>query len=241
VKNQPSLSIVIPVGPDETEHLQLGQCLAEFPVTKFQVTVQIVFSGCEPLQPEPTPAPVNGIDWIQVTGSAGRAAQLNRGVAASSGPCLWLLHADSRPDAGAMDCAGAFARTCHNAGSPETLGWFPLSFSADGPRLASLNAAGANLRSRIFRLPFGDQAWLMRRDTFDALGGFNEQFGLGEDLDFIRHARRAGIGLCRQNGMIATSARRYREHGWLRTTLAHLWLTLRLCLKSAQHSRRPSN
>lgn len=241
MENQPSLSIVIPVGPDETEHLQLLQCLAKFPVTGFQVTCQIILSGCEPPQPKPPPGSVGGIDCIYVTGPAGRAAQLNRGVGASSGRCLWLLHADSRPESRTMDCAAAFARTCHKPGSTRMLGWFPLSFAADEPRLAALNAAGANLRSRFFRLPFGDQAWLLRRDTFEALAGFDEQFGLGEDLDFIRRARHAGIRLCRQNAVISSSARRYREHGWLRTTLAHLWLTLRLWLRSAQRSRRPLN
>lgn len=90
-------------------------------------------------------------------------------------------------------------------------------------------------------MPFGDQAWLMCRDTFDALGGFDEQFGRGEDLDFIRRARIAGIRLRRQNAVITSSARRYRKHGWLRTTLAHLWLTLGLWLKSAQRSRRKLN
>lgn len=241
VKNQPSLSIVIPVGPNETAHLQLVQCLSGFPRTGLHETCQIVLSGCESRQSELPSASIEGIDCFQVTGPAGRAAQLNRGVAASSGRCLWLLHADSRPGREAMACAAAFARTGREPGSSSALGWFPLAFAADGPRLASLNAVGANLRSRIFRLPFGDQAWLLRRDTFDDLGGFDEHFGRGEDLDFIRRARRAEIRLCRQNAVIVTSARRYREHGWLHTTLAHLWLTLRLWLKSAQRPGKPPN
>lgn len=241
VDNQPSLSIVIPVGPDETEHLQLLQCLARFPVTGFPGICQIVLSGCEAAPPECAPAATEGIDCIQVTGPAGRAAQLNRGVATSSGRCLWLLHADSRPTLGAMACASAFATACDESGFPGSLGWFPLSFADDGPRLAALNAAGANLRSRIFRLPFGDQGWLLRRKTFDALGGFDEQFGRGEDLDFIRRARSAGIPLRRHKSVIATSARRYREQGWLRTTFAHLWLTLRLLLKSGRKPRNPLN
>ncbi|HKL53194.1 MAG TPA: glycosyltransferase [Wenzhouxiangellaceae bacterium] len=241
MNNQPALSIVIPVGPHETEHMQLLQCLSGFLTGGFQETCEIVVSGCEPGQSEPPSTLLGSIDCIHVTGPPGRAAQLNRGVAASSGRCLWLLHADSRPAPGTMACSAAFARSCHGTGSASVLGWFPLSFAPDGPPLAVLNAAGANLRSRIFRLPFGDQAWLMSRDTFDALGGFDEQFGLGEDLDFIRRARRAGIRLCRQSEMIATSGRRYRKHGWLRTTLAHLWLTPCLWVKSAQRSRRPVN
>lgn len=241
VKNQPSLSIVIPVGPGETEHLLLLQCLAGFPATRFGTITEIILSGCESPQPLPPVTSPAGLACLQVTGPAGRAAQLNRGVAVSSGCCLWLLHADSRPTPGAMDGAAAFAAIRQEPDATGVLGWFPLSFAPDGPPLAALNAAGANLRSRFLRLPFGDQGWLLRRDTFDSLGGFDEQFGLGEDLDFIRRARRAGIRLCRQDAVIASSARKYRERGWLRTTLGHLWLTLRLWNKSGRKFGEASN
>lgn len=241
MENQPSLSIVIPVGPGETEHRRLLQCLAGLPVTRFGTACEIVLSSCDPSQPQPTDTWPGSIDFIQVTGPPGRAAQLNRGVAACSGRCLWLLHADTRPTCDAIDCAAAFAATRHEPGTTGVLGWFPLSFAPDGPPLSALNAAGANLRSRILRLPFGDQGWLLRRDTFDSLGGFDEQFGLGEDLDFIRRARRAGIRLSRQDAVITTSARRYRERGWLRTTLAHLWLTLKLWNRSGRKLGETSN
>lgn len=238
VMDQPLLSIVIPVGPGETAHLQLVQRLSGFRVPGSRDRPQIVLSDALLLRPEPVPVWVEGVECLRVSGSAGRAAQINRGVAASSGRCLWLLHADSIPGPDALACAAAFARNCAASGSDAALGWFPLAFSADGPRLAVLNATGANLRSRIFGLPFGDQAWLLHRETFDALGGFDETFGRGEDLDFIRRARRGGIKLNRQTACVATSARRYREHGWARTTLAHLWLTLRLWLKSGKRGNR---
>ena len=238
VKNQPSLSIVIPVGPGETAHLELVRCLTDLVrTTGIQAGCQIVLSGCEALPPDLPSAPAEGLDIMHTVGPAGRAGQLNRGVAASLGQCLWLLHADTRPTPAAMMCAVAFAETCSESDSPGALGWFSLSFAGDGPRLAGLNAAAANVRSRILGLPFGDQAWLLRRDTFDALGGFDEQFGIGEDLDFVRRARRAGIHLCRQPAIVVTSARKYRKHGWLRTTLAHVSLTLSLWHRSARRSR----
>lgn len=239
MEDQASLSIVIPVGPGETEHIGLVKSLDRFRATGFKGGCQIVLSLSDAAE---TPAGLaQDLDLTQVYGPAGRAAQINRGVAASSGRCLWLLHADSRPTNASMACAADFVARRHASGGQAVLGWFSLSFARDGPGLAALNAAGANLRSRIFRLPFGDQAWLLGRDTFDALGGFDERFGRGEDLDFIRRARRAGIRLCQQPAAIITSARRYREQGWLRTTLAHLWLTLRLWLKSSRKPRKLLN
>lgn len=234
VRNRPSLSIVIPVGPAETAHLALLECLSGFPATRLCAPFEVVLSGCGESTQKSVCKPIQGRDCIHVSGPAGRAAQLNRGVAAASGRCLWLLHADSRPTPAAMVCAAEFAVTGDESVRAGALGWFPLSFGNDGPRLSQLNAVGANMRSLNLHLPFGDQAWLLSRDVFDALGGFDEQFGRGEDLDFIRRARRAGIRLRRQKAVISTSARRYREKGWLRTTLAHLWLTLRLWFKAGR-------
>lgn len=226
----------MPIGPGDDTWRELLRTLAGFPAN-----CQIILSASEPLNALwPNGAPAQ-IDLREVTGPPGRAAQLNRGVAAASAECLWLIHADCRPGAGAMAAAASFARACGDPGMQTTLGWFDLAFVTDGPGLAALNAMGANLRSRIFDLPFGDQAWLMNRELFQRVGGFDETFGRGEDLDFIVHARRAGARFRRMQPAIETSARRYRERGWLRTTLAHGWLTLRLWLKSTRRSRKPLN
>lgn len=225
------LSIVIPVGPGDDAYHDLLQCLAGFPAP-----CEIVLSTCRPLLADWPEPDANRL--VQVSGPAGRAGQLNRGIRAASARCLWLMHADNRPDAATMAAAAEFARECGTPDGPMKLGWFALAFVPGGPRLAMLNAAGANWRSRLFRLPFGDQAWLMNREAFEHIGGFDETFGRGEDLDFILRARRAGIRLCRLQPAIRTSARRYHEQGWLRTTLAHLWLTLRLWLKSTRRSRQ---
>lgn len=241
MENLASLSIIIPVGPVETAHLGLLQRLLDFPARRLDAPVQIVLSGCETATSETSCRSTDGIKYIQVSGSPGRAVQLNRGVARSTGRCLWLLHADSCPTPDAMASAAIFAGQSNDAARAGLLGWFPLSFGRDGPRLAALNAAGANARSLVLRLPFGDQGWLLFRDTFELLGGFDEQFGRGEDLDFICRARHSGVRLQRQDAMLETSARRYRKQGWLRTTLGHLGLTLRLWLKSRRKLRNPLN
>jgi len=226
----PLLSIVIPVGPGDRAYQGLLQCLNRFPAP-----CQIILSACEPLSPAWPDPP--GIELLQVTGRPGRAGQLNRGIESATANCLWLLHADSRPGQCNMHAAARFARECTADTGSIKLGWFDLEFAPDGPALTRLNALGASLRSRMLKLPFGDQAWLMSRTVFARTGGFDETFGRGEDLDFIVRTRRTGTRLCRLQPAIRTSARRYRERGWLRTTLAHLWLTLRLWLKSIQRRR----
>jgi len=214
----PQISIVIPLGPNETAWPRLvGLLDRELP------EAEIVLSAAAP----PDPARSAGrARWIH--GPAGRARQLNHGATAARGPMLWLLHADCRPAPASVAAARRFAA----AGEHDRLGWFDLAFDRDGPALTRLNAAGANLRSRLLKLPFGDQGWMLTAETFSRLGGFDPGFGRGEDLEFVVRARHHGVRLQRLGAPLLASARRYRDSGWLATTLAHLALTLKFRRKA---------
>ena len=82
------------------------------------------------------------------------------------------------------------------------------------------------MRSRWARLPFGDQGFLLSRRTFARLGSFDASLPAGEDHALVWTARTAGIALVDLGQPLLSSARRYREQGWLRTTLRHAGLTL---------------
>lgn len=208
------LSVVVPAGPGESAWTALPALLAPL-----QVRHEIVLStATEPMNDPPAPVRV-------VQGPSGRAQQLNAGVAASRGDWLWLLHADSRPGPDTLRAATAFIAAREHP-VQASLGWFELAFDGDGPAAVSLNARGANLRSRWLGLPFGDQGWLMSRRTFERVGRFDAGFGRGEDLEYIVRARRRGVRLNPAGAVLITSARRYRDRGWLRTTAAHAWFTL---------------
>jgi GT2 family glycosyltransferase len=220
----PRLSIVVPVGPGDRTWRALA------------CDLEALSPGCELVLSAAEPPADDAGDIRVVCGPAGRAAQLNRGVAAANGDWLWLLHADSRPGAATLDAVAAFI-AAHGDPDRPVLGWFELAFADDGPRRTALNARGANLRSRWLGLPFGDQGWLLSRRTFEHVGGFDPHFGRGEDLEFIVRARRAGVRLLPAGAALATSARRYRDRGWLRTTLAHTWFTLWLWLRARKRLR----
>jgi GT2 family glycosyltransferase len=145
-----------------------------------------------------------------------------RGPAASrSGrEWLWFLHADSRPDAAAVEALAAFLGTGSDA-----LAYFDLRFAKGGPALMRLTEYGAGLRCRWFGLPFGDQGFLIRRERFYELGGFDESRPYGEDHALVWAARRAGLPVMRIPAALTTSARRYAQQGWWSTTLRHQWLT----------------
>lgn len=152
---------------------------------------------------------------------AGRARQLNAGIAAARGQWLWLLHADSRLCDGTLTALHA-----HLARLPRTLGWFRLAYRNDGPALTRINAFGANLRARWLGLPFGDQGFVLHRDDAARLGPLDHGLAFGEDHAWVWRARRIGLPLQAIDATLATSARKYAEHGWLRTTFRHVYLTL---------------
>ncbi len=210
------LSVVIPVGPGERAWPALLGDLAEL-----DSRAEIILAGVAGEAPMDFDAaryrlraPVR---WLET--GAGRARQQNAGACVAQGETLWFLHADSRVPAETVNAALGFA-------GRDSLGHFELRYMDDGPALVRLNALGAGIRSRWLRLPFGDQGLLIDRRRFEALGRFDDSLACGEDHALVWAARRAGVPLVPLRAPVLTSARRYAERGWLRTTLRHARLTV---------------
>lgn len=126
-----------------------------------------------------------------VRGPQGRGAQLNLGAAAGSAPRLLFVHADCRLP------AGWHAPLSRALDDPATaLACFRLHTLPAGParspsRAARLWLRALDLRSMLPLLPYGDQGFGVRREVFDAAGGF-PAIPLMEDLSFARSCRRHG-------------------------------------------------
>lgn len=211
-----TLSVIVPLGPDEVEwHGLVPQLGAALPHGS---EVIIVAAG--------SPVPKPPADWPEhlalrrFGGGAGRARQLNHGARRAEGEWLWFLHADSRLGPHTVPALLAFL-----ARGEAALGWFDLAFRPGGPALMRLNAHGANLRSTWLGMPFGDQGFVIPSRSFAALGGFREDAPYGEDHLLAWAARQAGIPLRRVGARLFTSARKYERGGWAATTARHLWLT----------------
>lgn len=213
------VSVVIPVAPgDDDWTALLPELLAALPPGS-----DVVLVGAEA---RPAGLPAQGARWV--VAPRGRARQLNAGARAARGAWLWFLHADSRLDAGTVP---ALARALGTARAPgvarDAVYYFDLAFLPGGPRLMRLNALGARARSRLGGMPFGDQGLCVPRRMFDQLGGFDPTLPYGEDHVFVWRARQAGVEICPAGARLWTSARRYRDAGWLRTTVRHVRLTAR--------------
>ncbi|MFA6987029.1 MAG: glycosyltransferase [Arenimonas sp.] len=216
-----SLAIVIPVGPGDSAWHGLLPQLNDVPADEIALVLPSAWAG--------EPVPLTDPRLLVVLSPAGRARQLNAGARATESDWLWFLHADSRIDAGTIAALRAFTREERVA-----LGYFNLRFLDDGPRWTAINALGARFRSRWLGLPFGDQGFVMQRSVYEALGGFDEAIPSGEDHAMIWQTRRRGIALRALPANLHTSARKYSERGWWRTTREHLQLTWRQACAFAQ-------
>jgi rSAM/selenodomain-associated transferase 2 len=147
----------------------------------------------------------------------GRARQMNGGARVARGDALLFLHADSVPPAG---FERAIARALAEPGV--VAGRFDVRL--DNPRWPFRLIAGLmNLRSRLTGISTGDQALFVRRDVFEAMGGFPD-IPLMEDVEITRRLKRRG----RQAALretVTTSARKWESEGVART-IGLMW-TLR--------------
>lgn len=151
---------------------------------------------------------------LVVTAPRGRAAQMNAGAAACSSRVLLFLHADTR----LPDDADAVVRraTADHA-------WGRFDVRIDSPRLLlRIVGLAMNWRSRVTGIATGDQALFVRREVFDAAGGF-PNVALMEDVALSRRLKRFGSPACLRE-RVTTSARRWERHGPWRT----IWLMWRL-------------
>lgn len=209
-----ALTVVLPVGPDDALAPRLREQLQALPRSAQFCVVHA--DEVAPALPDADPR------WFALHSVRGRALQQNAGAHWSTRDWLWFVHADSE-----LDAAVAPALQRCIARAEPALGYFDLRYLRDGPAFMPLNALGARLRSRWFGLPFGDQGLLLPRALFLRLGGFDPALACGEDHDLVWRARRAGVPLRALGASLYTSARKYAERGWWRTTAWHLRETWR--------------
>jgi rSAM/selenodomain-associated transferase 2 len=146
-----------------------------------------------------------------VSSRRGRAAQMNAGAEAASGDILLFLHADCVLPAGGF---GAVRRALSDEGV--VAGGFWLSIEHPALRFRIIER-GANLRSYLTRLIYGDQGMFLRRETFRELGGY-APIPLMEDVEISQRLRRRGR-ITFVGPPVRTLPRRWLREGALRTTL----------------------
>lgn len=156
-------------------------------------------------------------DVIKLISQAGRGTQMNIGAKKAKGGILVFLHADTRLPSNAFDLI-------EDTLSDENLsaGAFTLALDRAPLYLRSMVPIN-NLRGRLTRIPYGDQAIFMKKETFLGIGGYRE-IRIMEDLDLMRRMKRSGLKVKILEEKVRTSSRRFSKNGPLRTVFINIFL-----------------
>lgn len=160
----------------------------------------------------------NGIK--KIISQKGRPYQMNEGALNAHGEILLFLHADTELPADALKTISSIMGRGEFVG-----GAFDLGIESDKPVFRLIEMA-ASLRSRVTRIPYGDQAIFVRKEYFHASGGFRE-IPLMEDVEFMRRIKKAGDKIYIVPKKVKTSSRRWEKEGIFCCTLRN-WLLITL-------------
>jgi rSAM/selenodomain-associated transferase 2 len=149
----------------------------------------------------------------------GRGLQQHVGACRTCGDVLLFLHADTLVPVGFEKMIMAILSDPNI-----TFGAFRLGIDPSSTIL-NVIAFVANLRTKIFRMPFGDQGIFIRRSEYFRVGGF-KAVPIMEDVDLVRRLNLIG-GFKLAGGKVKTSARRWEEEGVVYATIRNWSLLVR--------------
>lgn len=151
-----------------------------------------------------------------IESNRGRAIQMNAGAKQASGDILYFLHADSLPPR-------HFDESILNEVSKgNNIGCFRMKFDKDYPIL-KFSQWFTRFNFKFCR--GGDQSLYITSDIFKELNGYNENYGVYEDCEFIGRVYQ-NYKFTIINDYVVTSSRKYDRNGSWRLqyhfTMIHL-------------------
>ena len=221
---KPLLSIIVPVVDEDRIINDLIEHLYGLPFG----------DGCEVIivdgnQSQNTLKAILRGDVKKIASFKGRGAQMNAGAAGAKGEILLFLHADTLLPRPVLDQILLALKQPDIVGGAFDLG---IDSNRWGFRLIE---TVASLRSRITRIPYGDQAIFIKKAVFERLGGFGE-IPLMEDVDLMRRVKKAGQKIAIIPLKVLTSPRRWEKEGLFFSTLRN-WILISLYLLGVSPQR----
>jgi rSAM/selenodomain-associated transferase 2 len=143
---------------------------------------------------------------IRISSEKGRAKQMNAGASIAKGEILIFLHADTElPTHAFKKIETVIEKRGYTAGA------FDLGIQSNKLMFKVIAFLGS-LRSRLNRIPYGDQAIFLRREYFNKIGGYKE-IPLMEDVELMRRIKRSGKKIWILYDRVMTSPRRWEKEG----------------------------
>jgi rSAM/selenodomain-associated transferase 2 len=208
---KPEISIILPV---LNESGRISETIAHLRGLERGDRVEIIV-----VDGDPGGSTIRAIrsDDIRIARSErGRSRQMNLGAGLASGDILLFLHADTELPRNALGLITSAMNEGHFGA-----GAFDLGIQSDNP-LFRMTERYVHLRTRLTRVPFGDQAIFMRRPFFEELGGYRD-IPVMEDVEIMKRIRKRGDAIMIIPEKVMTSARRYEREGIIFCTLRN-WM-----------------
>lgn len=148
-----------------------------------------------------------------------RAVQMNAGAALATGDVLLFLHADTFLPWNAFERIESALQDDRYQGGAFDLGILTTR------KIFKVTECYVALRTRLTRVPFGDQGIFIRKTYFEQIGGYRE-IPIMEDVELMRRIRKRGEAICIITEKVMTSPRRWEKEGVLYATFRNWALQL---------------
>ncbi len=156
---------------------------------------------------------------VKIISGKGRARQMNCGASIAAGDILLFLHADTfLPENALAMILSAMSDERFIAGA------FDLGINSDR-RIFRITERYVYLRTRVTRVPFGDQAIFIRKEYFKEIGGYRDM-PLMEDIEMMGRIRKHRDRICIIPARVLTSPRRWEHEGILFCTIRNWTIQL---------------
>lgn len=202
------LSIIIPTLNEEAKLPQLLDVLVPHTYTYDEIIVVDAESSDKTI----SIAKKYGVKTI-ISEKACRAYQMNIGAKDAQGEVFYFVHADVTPPKTFREDAETLMKKGVDAAC--------YRFEFDK------NAIMLKFNSWWTRFDFmfcrgGDQTLFVQKNAFNTLNGFDENYTIMEDFDFIKRFRKRFHFKIIQKPVVV-SARKYEKNSYLKVNLVNLW------------------
>tara|TARA_R110002051_G_scaffold4043_8_gene21463 strand:+ start:1548 stop:2252 length:705 start_codon:yes stop_codon:yes gene_type:complete len=199
---KPSISIIIPVLNEEKYIKEVLFAISTNTSTNLIKEILVVDGGSA----DKTIANALKFGASVIKGKKGRAAQMNLGATKATGDILYFLHVDSLPP---KDFDAAIFKAVEDG---HNVGCFQMRFNSNSPFLKFFSWC-TRINHQICR--GGDQSLFITSKLFQQLKGFNENYVIYEDNEFIRRVYKLKPFKIISSA-VTTSSRRYEERGMVK-------------------------
>lgn len=209
---KPLISVIVPVWKEQEI---INKTIEHLRALSRDIPVEILVADGDPDRQTVKAVRYHNIKKIE--SPRGRGIQMNFGAKYATGDILLFLHADTLLPENAFKKILKALKNREFAG-----GAFDLSIDAPGTCFRVIETA-ASWRSRLTRIPYGDQAIFLHKRIFDKINGY-KKIPLMEDVDLMRRLKKENYKIIFIPERVKTSARKWQKNGILYCTLRNWYI-----------------